>query len=130
MPVNKGPAFILRNLASGVEGRLYTREDIKLIEAGILAIIFTIPGERPNNPSFGSYVTHMVFEPITPATLSQIDSEVRKAIETWMGDLITLDSFDFIEPEKDQEHSIHYRLFYRINGEYGDARFFDVPFAV
>jgi len=127
MAGNVGPAFVHRSFEAGkTEGRVYTRRDLKLVEAGIIAVLHTLPGERVNNPEFGSNVRYLVFEQKSPALLAQLDSEVTEALTRWMGDVIEIDSFDFIESEN--VHELQYKLFFRIRGELGDARTVDVAF--
>ena len=51
------------------------------IARSVKNIVFTIPGEKPFNPDFGSRITDSLFENIDDITASQIETELRDSIE-------------------------------------------------
>ena len=50
------------------------------IARSVKNIVFTVPGEKPFNPDFGSRITDSLFENIDDITASQIESELRDSI--------------------------------------------------
>jgi phage baseplate assembly protein W len=51
------------------------------IARSVKNIVFTVPGEKPFNPTFGSRITDSLFENIDDITASQIETELRDSIE-------------------------------------------------
>ena len=51
------------------------------IARSVKNIGFTVPGEKPFNPDFGSRITDSLFENIDDITASQIETELRDSIE-------------------------------------------------
>ena len=50
------------------------------IARSVKNIVFTVPGEKPFNPEFGSRITDSLFENIDDITASQIETELRDSI--------------------------------------------------
>ena len=50
------------------------------IARSVKNIVFTVPGEKPFNPNFGSRITASLFENIDDITASQIETELRDSI--------------------------------------------------
>ena len=50
------------------------------IARSVKNIVFTVPGEKPFNPTFGSRITDSLFENIDDITASQIETELRDSI--------------------------------------------------
>ena len=61
------------------------------IARSIRNIVFTLPGEKFFNPSFGSRITESLFENIDDITATVIVDEIRESIETYE-DRVQLDS--------------------------------------
>ena len=53
------------------------------VRQAIRIILGTEPGERVMRPTFGAGLRSFVFEPITPATMSRIETRVRDALIAW-----------------------------------------------
>ena len=53
------------------------------IARSIRNIVFTLPGEKFFNPSFGSRITESLFENIDDITATIIVDEIRESIETY-----------------------------------------------
>jgi phage baseplate assembly protein W len=60
----------------------------------IMAVLFTAPGERVNNPRFGAGLNRAVFEGLNELTLSAIEYRVSEGLRRDVGDEILLDSID------------------------------------
>ena len=53
-------------------------------------LLFTVPGERVNRPSFGSGLLQLVFSPNSEALSSALQLSIQAALQEWLGDLIEL----------------------------------------
>jgi uncharacterized protein len=57
--------------------------DINLINDSVFTILSTIVGERVHQPTFGSFLMLIVFEPLNRATAFLAVSEVNRALALW-----------------------------------------------
>ncbi len=57
----------------------------------LIQLLLTNPGERAFLPEFGGGLRRLVFEPADPATKGITKAQVTQAIETWLGQRITLE---------------------------------------
>jgi uncharacterized protein len=55
-------------------------------------VLFTNPGERVMRPTFGSGVLGLVFAPNSPELAATTQILISSALQTWMGDLISVRS--------------------------------------
>jgi len=46
-------------------------------------IVYTLPGEKPFLPKFGSNVTRLLFENLDFITASQIEDEIKESVGNW-----------------------------------------------
>jgi uncharacterized protein len=78
--IGTGVAFPL-----GVDrrGALALARDDEDVRQAISIILSTAPGERPMRPEFGCGVHDYVFDVLDAATLGQMETEVRRALERW-----------------------------------------------
>lgn len=53
------------------------------VRQAIRIILGTNPGERVMRPTFGAGLRAFMFEPINPATMSQLEGRVRDALIAW-----------------------------------------------
>ena len=86
----------------------------KQIHANLQNLILTMKGERPMQPTFGSDVYRLLFEPIYDHTLTQACREaIESAVEQWMPfvevGLVEVDS----DPDR---NSVNIRVNYSVNG--------------
>lgn len=64
-------------------GKIKTTTYERDIKESIYIILTTNIGERLGNPQFGSKVFEYMFEPINDSLISDIEIDVKKAIEKW-----------------------------------------------
>jgi phage baseplate assembly protein W len=69
-------------------GRTAEASDEDHIRDMIEQILFTVPGERVNRPTFGSGVMQLVFAPNSDALAAATQIQVQSALQQWLGDLI------------------------------------------
>lgn len=53
----------------------------ELVKRDLLNYIYTIPGERPHMPDFGTRIPLLAFEPLDDKTLTVVREDLRKAVE-------------------------------------------------
>jgi phage baseplate assembly protein W len=78
MAVYKDPGFEFEsNTQTGINQKL----DIASINQSIKNILFTVRGEVPFDPLFGSGVHHLLFEKMSPVTEQLLKDEIQTALE-------------------------------------------------
>ncbi len=72
----------------------YTAEsgDARHILEMVQQLLFTSPGERVNQPDFGSGLMQLVFAPNSPELATALQFTMQGAIQRWLGDLILVQS--------------------------------------
>jgi phage baseplate assembly protein W len=64
-------------------GRIAETEYEDDVREAIRIILATSPGERVMRPDFGAGLDRFVFEPVNPATVTQVQTVVRNALVAW-----------------------------------------------
>ena len=72
----------------GKNGRTASTDRSDHIRDLIRQVLFTIPGERVNRPTFGSGLHQLVFEPNSVELASTIQFLVTGALQQWLSDVI------------------------------------------
>lgn len=75
-----GWAFPPRLDAGGQIAEAAHDEDVR---QAVKIILSTNPGERVMRPEFGAGLERFVFEPVNPATVTQVETVVREALVAW-----------------------------------------------
>ena len=55
-------------------------------------VLFTMPGERVNRPSFGSGLMQLVFAPASDELATATQFLVQGALQQWLGDLVQIEA--------------------------------------
>jgi len=55
-------------------------------------ILFTMPGERVNRPTFGTGVNQLIFEPNSDELAATTQFLIQGALQQWLGNLINVNS--------------------------------------
>ena len=71
-------------------GRTATTDDPTHVRDMIEQLLFTAPGERVNEPDFGSGLLQMVFAPNSNELAAALQFTTQAAIQRYLGDLIDL----------------------------------------
>ena len=71
-------------------GRTASASDPDHIRQMIEQLLFTAPGERVNQPDFGSGLMQMVFAPNSTELAAALQFTTQSAVQRYMGDLIDL----------------------------------------
>jgi uncharacterized protein len=69
-------------------GRTAATDDNDYIRDLIELVLFTSPGERVNNPTFGCGLMQLVFTPNSEAVATATQLAVQGALQQWLGSLI------------------------------------------
>ena len=75
-------------------GRTATTDDATHIRDMIEQLLFTAPGERVNQPDFGSGLLQMVFAPNSTELAAALQFTTQAAVQRYLGDLIELQQLD------------------------------------
>jgi len=76
----------------GGNGRTAVTDEDEHIRDLIEQVLFTMPGERVNRPTFGSDVSRMLFAPNNAAAAPAIQLAVQGALLQWLGERIIVNS--------------------------------------
>jgi phage baseplate assembly protein W len=57
-------------------------------------LLFTRPGERVNQPSFGCGLLDLVFSPTSPEVAAALSITVSAAVQQWLGDVVKIQSVE------------------------------------
>jgi len=76
------------------DGRTATTDEDDHIRDLIEQVLFTMPGERVNRPTFGSELSRMVFAPNSAAAAPAVQLAIQGALLQWLGDLIIVDAVE------------------------------------
>ncbi len=86
---------------SGRGGVALTDDADRHLRDKIEAVLFTHPGERVNNPSFGAGIHHAAFGPLDELSAAATEFTLSQALARDLGDEIVLDGVDVrAEPEE------------------------------
>jgi uncharacterized protein len=113
--------FLIQPLRYGAEkplsvGRIrnglgVTEDEDRHLREKILAVLFTVPGERVNRPQFGVGLNRYVFEGLDELTLAALEFRVSEGLRRDIGDDLLLDGID-LEGRPDEGElrlSVRYR---------------------
>lgn len=81
-------AFPLRIDGRGRVAEATTEEHIR---QAIEQVLFTMPGERVNRPTFGSGLMQLVFAPLSPEVATATQFLAQGALQEWLGDVIQVE---------------------------------------
>ena len=60
----------------------------------IVQVLFTAPGERVNQPTFGCGIHNLVFDASTPVLASAVEFTAGQALTHWLGEHIIVERVD------------------------------------
>ena len=73
-------------------GRTAEATDDRHIRDMIEQLLFTVPGERVNRPTFGTGLLQLVFAPNSSELAAATQALVQGALQQWLGDVILVQS--------------------------------------
>ena len=91
MPKLTDPSYLAFPLRIARDGPATSRREAHVHEQ-IEQVLFTAPGERVMNPTFGSGVAQLVFAPNSVELAGATHMLLQAALQLWLGAMITLQS--------------------------------------
>lgn len=91
-------------------GRTATTTDTDHIRDMIEQLLFTNPGERVNQPDFGSGLLQLVFAPNSPELATALQFTMQAALQRYLGDVIDVRSLQVTA----QDSTLSITLIYQI----------------
>lgn len=89
-------------------GRTSETDDADHVRDLIEQVLFTVPGERVNRPTFGSGLLQLVFAPNSDALAAATQLSVQSSLQQWLGDLVQIESVNVENEESTLHVSVQY----------------------
>ena len=80
-------------------GHTAQTDDNNHIREMIEQVLFTIPGERVNRPTFGTNLMQLVFQPNSNELSATTQFMVQGALQQWLGDLIAVSDVQVVNQD-------------------------------
>ncbi len=90
------------------QGRTGTTGDDAHIRDLIEQVLFTMPGERVNRPTFGAGVAQLVFQPNSEELSTAVQFVVQGNLQQWLGELVTIERVQVTSNESSMEVLVQY----------------------
>jgi len=91
-------------------GRTATTGNDEHIRDLIEQVLFTIPGERVNRPTFGTNLMQLVFAPNSPELAATTQFLVQGALQEWLGELIQVEAVQVTSEDATLAVVVQYRI--------------------
>ena len=98
---------------SDVDGLTMIKDVKKLVSFHLKNLLFTSPGEKISDPSYGIGIKRYLFEPLTPATRNIVRDNIRSQIRSKLS-YLNLKGIDVKSSEEDSSISISIK--YQVSG--------------
>ena len=89
-------------------GRTATTDTDEHIRDLIEQVLFTVPGERANRPTFGCGLNQLVFAPNSDEIAAATQFLVQGSLQQWLGDLIQIEAVQVISQDSTLEVTVQY----------------------
>lgn len=73
-------------------------------------LLFTVPGERVEQPDLGCGLADLVFTPNSPELAAAVQASTQGALQRWLGDVITVDSLTVSAADTTLSITVNYRI--------------------
>ncbi len=73
-------------------------------------VLFTVPGERVNRPTFGTGLLELVFAPNGEALAAAAQFSIQGALQLWLGDVIEVQGVDVAAEDEQLHIAVRYRV--------------------
>lgn len=90
-------------------GRTAQATEEEHIRDMIEEVLFTVPGERVNRPTFGCGLLNLVFEPNSDALAGATQAMVQGSLVQWLGDVIEVEAVDVRNQDARLDVTVVYR---------------------
>jgi len=92
------------------EGLVATTGYSQHIEQLIEQILFTMPGERVNQPDFGTGIARLIFSPGNAEMVSATQFLIQGALQQWLGSLIQVQAVQVDSSDSSLNVTIQYMI--------------------
>jgi uncharacterized protein len=89
-------------------GRTADTSDEEHIRDLIEQVLFTAPGERVNQPTFGSGILQLVFAPNSDALATATQLTVQGALQQWLAELVLVEAVEVSNVDATLEVTVQY----------------------
>ena len=89
-------------------GRTASAADDDHVRHLIEQVLFTVPGERVNRPSFGAGLLNLAFAPLSEPLTAAAHLAVQGALQQWLGDVIRVQDVSVETEESTLRISVRY----------------------
>jgi uncharacterized protein len=89
-------------------GHTASCDDALHIRQMVEQLLFTSPGERVNQPDFGSGLMQLVFAPNSPELAAALQFTMQAVIQRWLGDLIQVQALTVVSNDSSLEVDLQY----------------------
>jgi len=73
-------------------------------------LLFTVPGERVNRPTFGTGINKLIFAPNSNELAATTQFLIQGQLQQWLGNLIKVESVQVTNPDSTLAITIQYRV--------------------
>lgn len=80
-------------------GRTATVDEDDHVRQLIMQVLFTVPGERVNRPSFGSAARNLVFAPNDAQEATTVQYLMQSALQQWLSDVIRVEALQVVSED-------------------------------
>ena len=91
-------------------GRTATVGDERHVRQLIEQLLFTIPGERVNRPTFGTAVNNLVFNPNTADLVATVRRLIQSSLQAWLGEEIVVENLEVRSEDATMTVTVQYVL--------------------
>lgn len=95
-------------LQIGADGRTVLATPTQALRNMIEQVLFTVPGERVNRPTFGSGLQQFIFAPASDEMATALEFTIQAALLEWLGDRIRVDQVSVTADDATLSISIAY----------------------
>jgi phage baseplate assembly protein W len=91
-------------------GRTATCQVGDFVRQAVEQVLFTIPGERANRPTFGSAAHTLVFEPASQEHATTVQYLIQAALQQWLGDVVNIEAIQIEASDAVLQITIQYQV--------------------
>jgi uncharacterized protein len=73
-------------------------------------LLFTVPGERVEQPDLGCGLADLVFTPNSPELAAAVQASTQGALQRWLGDVITVNSLTVTAEDTSLSITVNYQI--------------------
>ena len=91
-------------------GRIAVTDYASHVRDMIEQLLFTVPGERVEQPDLGCGLADLVFTPNSPELAAAVQASTQGALQRWLGDVITVNSLTVTAEDTSLSITVNYQI--------------------